>query len=422
MVVSAQAGLTAGFSRTFAALLGAQARALIVERQPRSDRSTDTLVNATSEAQAVLIDRATYLLSETIPAAILHVLTPADRVMNLVRAVEANLPPGSVTKLPEEEHRKIVQYLRALADVADGTRDKVLAFSTDHDAWVSAIDDATDALSEASRAMVDKLGREGGSVGLIEARIVAKRNEIDDDIDDILTSADEIGDKVSDLAAEAIAFLKPDGKKKRSEKPDRRSDKPKDETSKENPPDAKSVPEKPKDPSRLAGDPDIWDDGADDDDRARDVSDGDDDAFDEVRAKEIGAKTVEALKATSGGARDLGDAAARLSRHNRELADLYYDLAGVRGSIAWAQAVGDQGRSLRRAADTIGSSLSDIADSWQLVVQDLRQQAEQIETSGDVSVLRERWSMRDREAWRHLAARLAAIQSAVAGRTRLIAL
>lgn len=435
MSLGPQAGLARSLTRSFSALLAAQARALIVERQPLADPGDDDLLAAASEAQRVLGEQATDLLSNGVRSVILGALTPADRIINLARAVEASLPGGATPA----DAMEVAQYLHALAEAAVGVRDKTLSAAADHDAWVARVDAATETLAKSVRSVIETLKAQEGVIELLEARIEAKRKNIDDTVDEILDDAENIGDKIKDIAAEAIAFLKPDGKKRKS-KPRKGGDgdDPKEEPKTRKPAAAEPKPgatasadERRADKTaakntRLAGDPAIWEDADEDDlddpDDHDDGEDGDDDAFDETRAREIGARTVEALNGAGDAARKMGTASARLTALNRELAELYYQLAGVRGSIAWARAIGDQGRSLRRAADQMGDALGDTADYWDALIQDLRRQASDLEDSGDLAAVRERWARRDREAWSDLADRLAAIRSAVAGRTRLIAL
>ena len=423
MSLGPQAGLARSLTRSFSALLAAQARALVVERQPIAAASgDDELLAAANEAQRILGEQAADLLSNGVRSVILGALTPADRIVNLARAVEANLPGGATPA----EAGELGEYFRALADAAVGARDKTLSTANDHDAWIARIDAATDALAEAASTVIQALKAREGAIELLEARIEAKRKDIDDAVDEILSDAENIGEKIKDIAAEAIAFLKPDGKKSKTK------------TREEGDPaaapakpggaprsDEQGIHETQASTSRLAGDPAIWEDEDGDvldDPYGRDDDNGDDDAFDETRAREIGARTIEALNGAGDAARKMGTASARLTTLNRELAELYYQLAEVRGAIAWARAIGDQGRSLRRAVDQMGDALGDAADYWDALIHDLRQQASDLDTSGGLAAVNERWARRDREAWSDLADRLAAIRSAVAGRTRLIAL
>ena len=416
MTDQSSAKLASSFSRTFSAFLGVQARALVVECQPTAARSDSNLLHSATRAQEAFREQATYFLSGLAPAAIANLLGPASRVVNLMKSAEALLPAPGVTQLRKEDAVALAGQLRALGNVVQGAAGKSKTFIAEQEAWAAAVDKAGEKLGKLTKEIV-KQSAEGEAITAIEDKIAKKREEIDADIDDILTKSRKIGDKAGELVTDALTYILPDGKKKKPEK--------------EKPADGDDEPdegkEDDKDDDVDADDEADADESADPDENADDDGDGDaDDGDDDAKkkkdkARKSGGKAVQALKATGDLSGDVGTAAARLRRHNRELGDLYYDLAALRGDVAWARAIGDQGRSLRRAAAAVTETLADITAQWEAIAADIAEQASALEKSRNGAALRASWSARQ-ENWSDLGTRLQRIEAALSGNSRLIGL
>ncbi|HEY6916797.1 MAG TPA: hypothetical protein VI381_04080 [Allosphingosinicella sp.] len=408
------AKLASSFSRTFSAFLSVQARALVVECQPTAARNDTGLLHGAARAQVAFQEQATYFLSGLAPAAITNLLGPASRVVNLMKSAEALLPAPGVTQLRKEDAVALAGQLRALGNVVQGAAGKSKTFVAEQEAWAAAVDKAGEKLGKLTKEIV-KQSAEGEAITAIEDKIAKKREEIDADIDDILTKSRNIGDKAGELITDALTYILPDGKKKKPEK--------------EKPADGDDEPDEgkgdDKDDDVDADDEADADESADPDENADDDGDADDGDGDAKKkrdkARKSGGKAVQALKATGDLSGDVGTAAARLRRHNRELGDLYYDLAALRGDVAWARAIGDQGRSLRRAAAAMTETLADITAQWEAIAADIAEQASALEKSRNGAALRTSWSG-TREGWSDLGTRLQRIEAALSGNSRLIGL
>lgn len=412
------AKLASSFSRTFSAFLGVQARALVVECQPTATRNDSNLLHSATRAQEAFREQATYFLSGLAPAAIANLLGPASRVVNLMKSAEALLPAPGVTQLRKEDAVALAGQLRALGNVVQGAAGKAQTFVAEQEAWTAAVDKAGEKLGKLTKEIV-KQSAEGEAIAAIEEKIAKKREEIDADIDDILTKSRKIGDKAGELVTDALAYILPDGKKKKPE--DKKAPAGDDDDDVE---DVKDGADEDVETEEGEADTDADSDDADDDETGDgDTGDGDDDDAKKAKdkARKLGGKAVQALKATGDLSGDVGTAAARLRRHNRELGDLYYDLAALRGDVAWARAIGDQGRSLRRAAAAMTETLADITAQWEAIAADIAQQASALEKSRNGAALRTSWSARQ-ENWSDLGTRLQRIEAALSGNSRLIGL
>jgi len=438
MGLSPQADLGQRLKQSFSKVIGAQTRALVIERQPAAADPQDDLLAAADAAQDQLRDRATYLLSSLVPGSSTNLLAPADRVVNLIKALERTLPAGSAP-LAAEAANRAAHAFRSVADAASRAGDMATEFAADADQWAQSVGAATADLSSAAEQVIKTLGAERGEVTRLEGLIAGTREEIDSNIDDILDSADEIGNKVSDLASTALDYITPNKKKNKKKTVTTPKNKPVSTTE----PPKPAPPPKPVQPAtrpsssapvetdpdeddeviaNLAGDPALWNDNEEEGETgSASAAEDDDDDTPEARAaaKETGARAVTAIKATVSGAKDLGSAAAALSKNNAALAELYQQLAEVRGQLAWARVVRDQGRSLARAGEGIGASLNDVSELWQAVAEDLRDQANLIEGDKDPAQLRARWSAAYRQSWTELSQRLVFLNDVVRGRATL---
>lgn len=201
MSATTSSALPRRVTTAFSAIVGAQARALVIERQAAVDAGDDDLLHAAARAQEAFRDQATILLSSVSLSAIPSALTPIDRVLNLVRAMESSLPSGGEALAPEVAQR-VARYADAIAEAVDALALGTRSAGEEIAGWNAAFRVAADRLDKAVGAFVRE-----ADLQKIEAAIEAKRKEVDAAVDQIVASATKIGDRLSDLATGALTFI-----------------------------------------------------------------------------------------------------------------------------------------------------------------------------------------------------------------------
>lgn len=366
----------------FARLLTTQGRALVVERQPAVIDRDDELLAAVAAAQAEARDQAAAFLSSLIGDAIEKLAARADRALNMTGALD------KIAFAPGGNRTGVAAQLGRVADLAESAAVDSGAFADDLAGWSDGLDKLTARLEAAIDAAI---GEDAGKARLAELqeRIDAQRAEIDEAIDAIVTSADDIGERVSSFVTGVIETIKVGGKRRKRT----------DETKK---PGGKTDP----------------DDGDEAEDSDNEDSDSDDSKDGEGTNLDLGGKEadIKGIKTAARKAGDLGSAAARIARGNETLGSLYRELARVRSEIAWARAVGTQTKSLAESGRRAAASATGIADGWQAIAARLRDLATMAD---EPEKLAQAWASDRTHLWAPLGLRMSGIRAALTGRATI---
>lgn len=348
-----------------AAVLHAQGRALVIERQASLQILRDPTGADAAAAQATMREAASHYLDVVQPqvVALFGAVSGAANLMNA--AVVLNGPTAQGDDLP--------QILGAVT----GQLDQLTATARDTARTARASADVTGsaagALDKALTAAIDRLEGEGGEIAQLRDRIDSTEKAIFQGIDDIVKNSNVVGQGIKSLVTYVMGTFGGGGDSGEKEKPKPAADKTK--------PDAATA------------------------------------GTDKTAPQESGAIEpfpAESIDTISTGAEGVAKAQALVKAKNTLLAAQYQELAALDALLAAAQVISGQTAAIADTAKRLGDALAQTAAITGAIADELRAlttRAAKPEARKDVRAKLAALA----GSWTRLSAQMGQIQSALSG-------
>lgn len=286
--------------------------------------------------QTTLKDNSAYYLDQILPR-VIHGVTDASAVYNLYQSLKQQVDESSSKPIDQQVMAsmlnaildRIEEKLQSAKDLRELATDQATVLKKQNTDFQTLI------------AELDKLlgGSETSLIAQTQKEIATVKQNIDQNINDIVKNAKEIGAGVKDLVTNILTTIT----------------------------------------SSKGGDKT--------DDKKSDDKSGDDSGGKKGDDVELDPFPVEAVGAVSEGASGVDDAVAALHRNNKKLEQLYQSLAQLNALLSVSRAVGDQVSNYETSISRITDTADSVVSSWQTVEANYRQVIATLGKDGDVGAV-----------------------------------